>query len=172
MCFVKRFCFQQSRLIRTFAGRISDQERIYLRVERRSIGIVKIDQPLILRVFRFLPVRIFRDNFAVDLFSLLRMPELPLAVPDQKHHFCARLLRDLILRALVLGQQLSVLRGLILQAQQPGLRNPTPLSCFRNRLRLLQKTSGLFRQRLVGLSLFVALEIDGDQTSTNRCLCF
>ena len=56
-------------------------------------AVVEIDQPLILRVLRFLPVGIFRDDLPVNLFRFLRVPQLAMAVARRSASFPRALLR-------------------------------------------------------------------------------
>ena len=55
--------------------------------QRGGIAVIEIDQPLVLRVFRFLPVRIFGDDLLVQLFRFLVVAELPLTVRRRSASF-------------------------------------------------------------------------------------
>ena len=66
------------------------------------------------------------------------MTELPLAVCRKQHHLGLARLWKLLQLFLIIGQQLRVLTGLILQPAESNLRDRPELSGFRQGAALLQ----------------------------------
>ena len=135
---IKMLGLEQLRLIGAFRRGIRAHVGVDLVEQRRRVGIVEIDQPLVLRVFRFLLARIFVDELPVNFVGFLRMPELTMTVPDDQHHLGAHFFRNLFSAALVFCNDLVVGARLILEPQQPDLRDRAPFSGFRQRPAFLQ----------------------------------
>ena len=100
------------------------------------------------------------------------MTELPLAVCRQQHHLGLARLWKLLLLFLIIGQQLRVLTGLILQAPQPNLRDGPEFSGFRQGAALLQQARGFIGHCLVDFAFFGLHKIESDHATAHRRLRF
>ena len=150
---VEMLCLEQFRLVGAFGSWIRLQVFFHFRQESRGVAVVEVNQPLIVGVLCFLPVRILCNDLPVDVVRLFGMPQLALTVAHDQHHFRAHFLRELILPPFVFRQHFLVLTGLILQSKQSDLRNCTPATGFRQGTPFLQQTQGFLRHRLVGFAL-------------------